>query len=59
MPKYNINALRTTYYHIDNLEADSMEHAEQMVFMEKLPFDIETYAVDWDPVEATEIEEAL
>lgn len=57
MPKYNIEALRTTYYYIPDLEADSIEEAEQMVFHEKLPQDIESYAVDWEPVEATDIME--
>jgi hypothetical protein len=55
MPKYNIEAQRTTYYYIEDIEADSEEAAEQMVFLENLPQPIENYAVDWDPVEEIEI----
>ena len=58
MPKYNIEAQRTTYYYIEDLEANSPEEAEQMVFMENLPNDIETWAVDWDPVEVENVEES-
>lgn len=57
MPKYNIEAQRTTYYYIEGLEAISEEAARQMVFMENLPEDIETYAVDWDPVDVQDIDE--
>jgi hypothetical protein len=57
MPKYNIEAQRTTYYYIEGLEANSAEEAERMAFLENLPSDIESYAVDWDPVEVQDIEE--
>jgi hypothetical protein len=58
MPKYNIEAQRTTYYYIEDLEANSPEEAKQMVFMENLTNDIETWAVDWDPVEVDNVEES-
>jgi hypothetical protein len=58
MPKYNIEAQRTTYYYIEDLEANSPEEAKQMVFLENLTNDIETWAVDWDPVEVDNVEEA-
>jgi hypothetical protein len=58
MPKYNIEAQRITYYYIEDLEANSPEEAEQMVFLENLPNDIETWAVDWDPVEVENVEES-
>ena len=57
MPKYNIEASRVVYYLVEQLEATDAEDASRKVIMEDLPSDIETWAVDWGPIEVEEVEE--
>jgi hypothetical protein len=56
MPNYQISAQRTTYYTIDIEAADESE-AEDKVFHEDLEFDLDSYAVDWDTMEVTDVQE--
>jgi hypothetical protein len=56
MPKYQVSAQRVTYYVID-IEAEDEDAAEDLVFTEDLEYDLDTYAVDWDTMEVTDVAE--
>jgi hypothetical protein len=56
MPRYTVTATRETYYEFEVEAADEME-AEDQVRQLELEGDIESYAVDWYPVEVESVEE--
>jgi len=56
MPRYQVSAQRTTYYVID-IEAEDEDAAEDLVFTEDLDHDLDSYAVDWDTMEVTDVAE--
>lgn len=58
MPLYNIQAQRTTFYDIE-IWAEDEDEARRIVEMEDFQEgeDLEQFAIDWDPVEVTDLEE--
>ena len=56
MPLYTITAKRETYYEFE-IEADNQKDALDEVERIEREEDVETYAVDWYPLELDEIEE--
>lgn len=56
MPRYTVTATRETYYEFEVEAADEME-AEDQVRQLELEGDIESYAVDWYPIETMDVEE--
>jgi len=56
MPRYTVTATRETYYEFEVEAADEME-AEDQVRQLELEDDIESYAVDWYPIETMDVEE--
>lgn len=57
MPLFDINATRETTYQF-SIEADTEEKALEEVSRIELTEDIEEYAIDWYPLEITDVEEA-
>ena len=57
MPLFDINATRETTYQF-SIEADTEEQALEEVSRIELTEDIEEYAIDWYPLEITDVEEA-
>jgi hypothetical protein len=57
MPLYDITAKRETFYQFE-IEADSEAEAIEEMEAIQLTDEVETYAVDWYPLEITDIEEA-
>lgn len=56
MPMYKISAKRETYYDFE-IEADSEEEALEEMNRIEMAEDVEVYAIDWYPLEVTDIEE--
>jgi len=56
MPLFRIEATRETVYEFE-IEAETEEEAEDQVRQIELTDDIETYAIDWYPLEVQSIEE--
>ena len=56
MPTYTITATRETIYEFE-IEAETMEEAEDQVRQIELTDEVENYAYDWYPLEVTSIEE--
>jgi hypothetical protein len=56
MPQYKISAKRETYYDFE-IEADSEAEALEEINRIELTEDVEDYAIDWYPLEITEIDE--
>lgn len=58
MPTYNIQAQRTTFYDIE-IWAENEDEARRIVEMEDFQEgeELENFAIDWDPVEITDLEE--
>jgi len=58
MPLYKITAKRETFYEFE-IEAENEKDALDEVERIELNEDVETYAVDWYPLELDEIEEEV
>jgi hypothetical protein len=56
MPMYKITATRETHYDFE-IEADSEDEALSEINRIELNEDVEDYAIDWYPLEITDIEE--
>jgi hypothetical protein len=56
MPRYTVTATRETYYEFE-VEAIDEADAEDQVMQLELEDDIETYAVDWYPLQTMDVEE--
>lgn len=56
MPTYTITATRETIYEFE-IEAETMEEAEDQVRQIELTDEVENYAYDWYPLDITSIEE--
>ena len=56
MSIYKITATRETYYDFE-IEADSEQEALEEINRIELNENIEDYAIDWYPLEITDIEE--
>ena len=56
MPIYKITATRETHYDFE-IEADSEDEALAEINRIELNEDVEDYAIDWYPLEITDIEE--
>jgi hypothetical protein len=56
MPLYTITAKRETYYEFE-IEADNQKDALDKVERIEREENVETYAVDWYPLELDEIKE--
>jgi hypothetical protein len=56
MPLYDITATRETTYQF-SIEADSEAEAIEEMEAIQLTDEVETYAIDWYPLEITDIEE--
>ena len=57
MPLFDINATRETVYQF-SIEADTEAQALEEINRIELNEDIEEYAIDWYPLEITDVEEA-
>ena len=56
MPRYTVTATRETYYEFE-VEAIDEADAEDQVMQLELEDDIESYAVDWYPLQTMDVEE--
>jgi hypothetical protein len=56
MPIFKINATRETQYDFE-IEADTEEEALAEIERIERDEDVEVYAIDWYPLEVTDIEE--
>jgi hypothetical protein len=56
MPLFDINATRETVYQF-SIEADTEAQALEEINRIELNEDIEEYAIDWYPLEITDVEE--
>lgn len=56
MPTYTITATRETIYEFE-IEAETMEEAEDQIRQIELTDEVENYAYDWYPLDITSIEE--
>jgi hypothetical protein len=56
MPNYKITATRETHYDFE-IEADSEEEAIAEINRIEMFENVEDYAIDWYPLEVTDIEE--
>jgi hypothetical protein len=56
MPIFKIEATRETVYEFE-IEAETMEEAEDQIRQIELTDEVENYAYDWYPLDITSIEE--